>query len=469
LRRRLLFTICGTVLATLLLAGVATLLLARLGATNATKHDLEKQATALTSVFDEIDILALRPGGTGPNAPNAPNSPQQRAAVRARLKNLTTNLKLDDIGFLYGTSFSSLVGETPMGITLSPLDMTALSKGQRVSGKQHGIVYAAAPGTSRAGSYVIVLARRPASSAAPAARWFLLAAAGTLLAGALIAIRLSRTLTNPLVAARDATSRIAHGDLAARVADPHPGATDEISELSRSINTMAANLERSRGLERQFLLSVSHDLRTPMSSIQGYAEALTDGAIAPERAGEIILSESRRLDRLVTDLLLLARLDARTFTFDVHPLDIAPIVEASARGFEPRAHERGLTLGVTVTGAPLRAMVDGDRVAQILANLVENALKFARTRVEVAANAENGWIVLSVADDGPGIAPDDLPHVFERLYVARHHPRPQETGSGLGLAIVRELAETMGGQAQARSPVPHTGVGTQMLVALRPA
>ena len=316
---------------------------------------------------------------------------------------------------------------------------------------------------------MIVLARKPASSAAPAARWFLLAAAGTLLAGALIATRLSRRLTNPLVDARDATSRIANGDLAARVDDPHPGATDEMSELSRSINAMAASLERSRGLERQFLMSVSHDLRTPMASIQGYAEALTDQAIEPQRAGQVILSESRRLDRLVTDLLLLARLDARAFTFDVRPLDLVPIVQASTHGFEPRAIERGLTLGVDTPPEPLLALVDGDRLAQILANLVENALKFAGSRVDVSLRADNGWVVLSVADDGPGIAPEDLPHVFERLYVARHRPLPKETGSGLGLAIVGELAETMGGQVHARSPVPETGRGTQMLVALRPA
>lgn len=466
MRRRLLLTICGTVLATLLFAGAGTLLLARFGATEATRRDLERQATALTSVFDELNVLALRPANTGPNNPA---SPQQRATVRTRLKNLTTNLKVDDIGFLYGTSFADLQGETPNGITLSAIDMASLETGTRVSGKKNGIVYAAAPGKSRLGSYVIVLARKPASSAAPAARWFLLAAAGTLLAGALIAMRLSRTLTNPLVAARDATSRIANGDLAARVDDPQPGATDEMSELSRSINAMATSLERSRGLERQFLMSVSHDLRTPMSSIQGYAEALTDSAIEPQRAGQVILSESRRLDRLVTDLLLLARLDARAFTFDVRPLDLVPIVQASAHGFEPRASERGLTLDVGAPAEPLLAFVDGDRLAQILANLVENALKFAGSRVDVSLRPDNGWVLLSVADDGPGIAPEDLPHVFERLYVARHRPLPNETGSGLGLAIVRELAETMGGHVHARSPVPQTGCGTQMLVTLRPA
>ncbi len=315
---------------------------------------------------------------------------------------------------------------------------------------------------------MIVLARRPASSASPAARWFLLAAAATLLAGALVAVRLSRTLTHPLDAARDATSRIADGDLAARVPDPHPTATDELSQLSRSINAMAISLERGRGLDRQFLMSVSHDLRTPMASIQGYAEALTDHAIDPKRAGEVILSESRRLDRLVTDLLLLARLDARAFTFDIRPLDLVPIVHALVNGFGPRAVERGIELRVDAPSS-LLAHVDGDRLAQVLANLVENALKFARSNVGLALRSDNEWVVLAVSDDGSGIAAEDLDHVFERLYVARHHPTPKESGSGLGLAIVRELVETMGGHVHARSPVPQTGVGTEMLVALRPA
>ena len=464
-RRRLLLTICGTVFMTLLVAGAGTLALARIGATDATKRDLEKQSTALVSVFDELNILGLRPTA---GAATPQTAQQLRAQIRTRLQNLTTNLKLDDIGLLYGTSFENLDGETPKGITLSTADVAALKAGRTVSGRRHGIVYAASAGTGRVGNYVIVLARRPASSASPAARWFLLAAAATLLAGALVAVRLSRTLTHPLDAARDATSRIANGDLAARVPDPHPTATDELSQLSRSINAMAISLERGRGLDRQFLMSVSHDLRTPMASIQGYAEALTDHAIDPKRAGEVILSESRRLDRLVTDLLLLARLDARAFTFDIRPLDLVPMVHALVNGFGPRAVERGIELRVDAPSS-LLAQVDGDRLAQVLANLVENALKFARSHVGLALRSDNEWVVLAVSDDGSGIAAEDLDHVFERLYVARHHPTPKESGSGLGLAIVRELVETMGGHVHARSPVPQTGVGTEMLVALRPA
>lgn len=465
MRRRLLLTICSTILVTLVLAGAGTLLLARFGSSNATRHDLEKQSSALASVFDELNLVGIRPGGGA----SSPASAALRTEVRARLKQLTTNLKVEDVGFLFGTSFATLEGDIPNGIVLSPQDRAELAAGRSVSGKQHGTVYAASSGSGRLGAYVIVLARKPSSSARPAAGWFLVAATGTLLFGALVAARLSRTLTHPLDAARDATSRIAAGDLAARVPEPHPAATDELSQLSRSINTMAENLERSRGLERQFLMSVSHDLRTPMASIQGYAEALADQAIDPERAAGVILSESRRLDRLVTDLLQLARLDARAFTLDQRPLDVVPIVEAAASGFVPRATERGITIRVHAPQTPLLAYVDGDRVAQVLGNLVENALRFARGTVDVTLRSDQGWVVLAVADDGPGIDEADLPHVFERLYVAKHRPTPSERGSGLGLAIVRELVEVMGGHVLARSPVPGATNGTEMLVALRPA
>ncbi len=465
MRRRLLLTICGTVLVTLVLAGAGTLVLARLGASDATRDDLEKQSVALAAVFEEVANVTLRPSGA--NTPLIV-SQQLRNQLRTRMQALSTNLDVQNIGLLFGSSFDRLEGELPEGITLSPNELTALKEGRSVTGRTDGVVYAASGGSGRIGTYVVVLARRPSSSATPAARWFFLAAAGTLIAGALVSVRLSRTLTRPLVAARDATVRIAAGDLAARVPDPHPSSADELSELSRSINAMAESLERSRGLERQFLMSVSHDLRTPMSSIQGYAEALTDEAIDPQRAGEIILAESRRLDRLVTDLLLLARLDARAFTFDLRPLDIVPIIEATAHGAMPNAAERGITIEVHAPVAPMVAVVDGDRLAQVLANLLENALKFATSRVDVRVGPDNGWVVLSVADDGPGISPADLPHVFERLYVAKHRPAPKESGSGLGLAIVRELVETMGGHVTARAPAA-SGRGAELLVALRPA
>ena len=337
-------------------------------------------------------------------------------------------------------------------------------------------MYAAAVGDARALKYVVVVARPPESDARPALGWFLVASAGTIALGFVIALWLSRGLTQRLRAAQATTHSIASGDLSARVPEPSTNDQDEVADLSRSINSMAVQLERARGLERQFLMSITHDLRTPLTSIQGYAEALADEAIEPKKAAETILAQSQRLNRLVTDLLDLARLDARSFSLDVVSGDVVGVVAGTARAFAPKAADRNIALSFPdreSDEAPIFASIDAMRLDQAVANLIDNALKFAQTRIDVSVFVHEGWVTISVADDGPGIAADDLPHVFERLYVAKARPTPKESGSGLGLAIVRELIGAMGGHVAARSPVPTTdggpARGTQMLVYLRPA
>ena len=214
---------------------------------------------------------------------------------------------------------------------------------------------------------------------------------------------------------------------------------------------MADSLERSRGLERQFLLSVSHDLRTPLTSIRGYAEAIADGAAPdPRGAAAVILGESRRLERLVKDLLDLAKLESRGFKLTPVTVDMTEIAEDSVAGFRREVEAAGLQIRCT-EAPPVLATADPDRLQQVIANLIENALRFASTTIEVTVVADPAWPRIEVADDGPGIAPEDLPHVFERLYVAAHQPKRKETGSGLGLAIVRELVELMNGSVQAEA------------------
>jgi two-component system sensor histidine kinase BaeS len=345
-----------------------------------------------------------------------------------------------------------------------------------VSGNRGRIVYAAAVGDARVLKYVVVVARPPVSDARPALGWFLIASAGTIALGFVIALWLSRGLTQRLRAAQETTHSIASGDLSARVPEPQNTDQDEVAELSRSINSMAAQLERARGLERQFLMSITHDLRTPLTSIQGYAEALADEAVEPKKAAETILAQSQRLNRLVTDLLDLARLDARSFSLELVRADVVGVVSGTVSAFAPKAADRGVEL-VLQPASPLYASIDVLRLDQAVANLIDNALRFATSRIEVAVFVHEGWVTVSVADDGAGIAPDDLPHVFERLYVAQARPTPKESGSGLGLAIVRELVGAMGGHVAARSPAgpvhdgddAGSGKGTQMLVYLRPA
>ena len=162
---------------------------------------------------------------------------------------------------------------------------------------------------------------------------------------------------------------------------------DELANLAHAINAMASELDVARGHERAFLLSVSHDLRTPLTSIRGYAEAIADGTVdgtdARIRAADVISSESRRLERLVADLLDLARLDAHQFSLHPTPVDARAVVRDAVEAFGPAAADIGVALDGRRRRRRCRPTLDRERLAQIVANLVENALKFATTRVAV--------------------------------------------------------------------------------------
>lgn len=210
-----------------------------------------------------------------------------------------------------------------------------------------------------------------------------------------------------------------------------------------------------RDQERQFLLSISHELRTPLTSIRGYADAVVEGATDDlTGAVSIIGAEARRLERLVRDLLDLARLDADRFSLSVGPVDAREVARQAADGFRPAATSLGLTLDTDLGPdvVPLWVEADPDRLAQIMANLLENASAFARSRIVLAEGAASGHPTLTVSDDGPGIPADELPRIFERHVTSDRVPR-RSTGSGLGLAIVVELATAMGADVRAESPL----------------
>jgi two-component system, OmpR family, sensor kinase len=260
-----------------------------------------------------------------------------------------------------------------------------------------------------------------------------------------------RRLARPVDAAAGAAHLIAAGDLAVRLPKPADEDRDELAGLARSINAMAEALERSKDVERQFLLSISHDLRTPLTSIRGYAGAIVDGtAVDAAAAAEVILAESARLQRLVSDLLDLARLDSHTFS--LHPVerDLRITLVDAVRAAVPTAARQGIALTVDDGGA-VPVVADEVRVRQLLGNLLENATKYASATVAVHVFAAGEDAVVLVDDDGPGIAVEDRPHVFDVLYVSRLRPARSEAGSGLGLAIVRQLAEAMGGSVRVDS------------------
>ncbi|MCU1391547.1 MAG: two-component sensor histidine kinase [Ilumatobacteraceae bacterium] len=443
--RRLAIVITAVVVATLVIAGLGTVVVGNLRARHTTLVEVRRQATEIAANLDQIVDSAA--DSTNP------------AVLRRTLRQLNIfrrALDLDGIAVLTSnvndTTFNG-ADQLPIQIDISIFSIERLRAGNEVSGNRGKLVFAAAPAVLPSGRLVVVVLTRQAASGLAAA-WgtFFLAALATLALGIGAAILLGRRLSRPIREASAATTSIARGELGTRLTEPPAQDHDDLAELARSVNRMAVELERARVLEQQFLLSVSHDLRTPLTSIRGYAEAISDGAGDPQRSAAIIRSEARRLERLVADLLDLAKLRAKSFSLHVERVDLVALAAVAGQGFEPDAAERGLTIHHS-GGGQLPVMADHDRLGQVAANLIENSLKYARTTVTITAARDDLWAVLAVDDDGPGIPDADLPHVFDRLYVARSQPTRHESSSGLGLAIVKELVEAMGGSVIAtRSP-----------------
>ena len=237
----------------------------------------------------------------------------------------------------------------------------------------------------RFGGQIAVVLTRDVGDLGPSWGYFLVSGGVALLIAALVAWQLSRRISRPLVDAMEATARIAAGDLDSQVPVRAHDYAESMS-LGRSINEMAQTLKEGRSRERHLLLSVSHELRTPLTSIRGFAEAITDGAVEDTTgAAEVIIAESRRLERLVGDLLDLTKLESRQMSITARPSDVADVVHTTAEGFRPPAERNGVDLVIEVPTGDLKPMlVDPDRLAQVLANLLENALTFARSRVCVA-------------------------------------------------------------------------------------
>lgn len=445
-RRRITLAILGTVAVALLLTGLGTLVLDRLAARTETESELRSQARGLAEIV-------------------APTVLNDGKLARPKVQAVIEGFQLEGIGFVFLGPGGNRFGELPPGIDGDLVDPTRLAAGETLSGREGRLVYAMAPTGAAKGTLVAVLTRRVDRAPGPGFRWFVVAAGAVLLLGTVVASRLSRAVAGPLGRAEVATQRIAEGDLATRL-PVGPGDDDELARLARSINVMAERLERARLQERQFLLSVSHDLRTPLTAVRGYAEAIAEGKVPDlAAAGRVILGEAQRLERLVRDLIDLARLDARAFSLRSQVAPVAEVVREALDGFGREADDGGIELVVTDDGSDAQAFVDPDRLAQVVANLVENGIRFASTGVRVEITATNSIVAVAVLDDGAGIAPEDLPRVFERLYVARSGPERSRPASGLGLAIVEELVVAMGGSVEVSSPTSAAG-GSRFVVSL---
>jgi two-component system sensor histidine kinase BaeS len=223
---------------------------------------------------------------------------------------------------------------------------------------------------------------------------------------------------------------------------------------------MAEQLARARAAEKQFLLSVSHELKTPLTAIRGYAEGVADGAFHMDEAVETISIEAARLERLVRDLLDLARMNRTDFSIHREKVDLATIAREAVQRYEGQAREFGVTLEAFAP-EPAPAIGDPDRVLQVASNLVENALRLTPRGGVVRVFAEPGAIV--VEDTGPGLSQEDLPRAFERFYLYSRYSSDRPVGTGLGLSIVKELTQGMGGSVEVDSAPGH---GTRFTVRL---
>ena len=277
--------------------------------------------------------------------------------------------------------------------------------------------------------------------------------AATLIAiatAAVVSLLVAARIARPISALARAARRIAGGDYAERVPVDEPG---ELGDLAMSFNEMAVSLEATERRRLQLVGDVAHELRTPLTTLDGYLEGLEDGVVEPsEQTWGLLRTETARMTRLVNDLAELWRAESHQLPLRLETVDAAAVAREVGERMATGARSRAVELVLPADVADAKA--DRDRVAQILGNYLSNAFRHAPdgSRVTVSASRRGDVVRLSVADEGPGLAEDQLDAVFERFYRVDSARSRTAGGSGIGLAIVRALAEAMGGQAWAESP-----------------
>jgi two-component system OmpR family sensor kinase len=292
--------------------------------------------------------------------------------------------------------------------------------------------------------------------------------AGTvaLVLSVLLALLISRSVAAPLRRVASAAEAIARGETGTRAPVSGPA---EVQALARSFNTMADQVEAAQQSQRDFVANVSHELKTPLTSIQGFSQALLDGtARAPEttaRAARVIHEEAERMRRMADELLTLARFDSGQVVIARDPVELGSLLRGCIEKLAPQAQAAGVALELD---APDRLFLTGDtdRLAQVFANLLDNSVAHTLTggKVTIAARRveEEHTVEVTVTDGGEGIPAEALPRIFERFYQV-DKARQRSRGAGLGLAITKEIVEAHGGTIAAESVV---GLGSKFTVRL---
>ncbi|MBR7091902.1 MAG: HAMP domain-containing histidine kinase [Clostridia bacterium] len=264
---------------------------------------------------------------------------------------------------------------------------------------------------------------------------------------------LTYRLVKPLRRMAEAARKFGAGDFADRIAVKEK---DEIGALAQAMNNMADSLASAEGMRRGFIASVSHELRTPMTTISGFVDGILDGTIPPEQHRhylQIVSSEVKRLSRLVQSMLSLSRMDAGEMRLNPVEFDLTELAGGVLLSFEDRIEKKGLRVEGGETAEPVLVQADRDLIGQVVYNLVENAVKFSDEggTLRIATRSDGRHAYFTLRNTGPGIAPEEMPHIFQRFYKSDASRSLDKTGMGLGLYLVRQILTLHGGEITVRS------------------
>jgi len=367
----------------------------------------------------------------------------------------------DSSGTIVGDTSREWVGESAAGLGLS--NPTTII----VSSQEVGKLYLLLPGIAGA-QYAVPGIVAPGQPGFPIQRpgfspeqgflsrvnrSLVIAGAAGAVAAILLGLLLTRQVTNPIRALRKGAARIAGGDLAYRV---KVKSRDEFGQLATSFNSMAASLDNSDQVRRRLLADIAHELRTPLSVIEGTVDAMLDGVYEPNAANlNSIKEETALLTRLVADLRDLTLAESGQLKLQIEPTDLAELVQRRVSQIEVIAREKNVTLKKDIAGGLPQLEVDGGRIEQAIANLLDNALNHTTSggTVTVAVSSTEEGILVSISDTGEGIPAEHLSHIFERFYKVDDARSRKAGGAGLGLAIAKQMVELHGGRIWVESEV----------------
>lgn len=289
-------------------------------------------------------------------------------------------------------------------------------------------------------------------------RYILWAAFVALMLAVLFSFLLIRRILKPLYQMGLVTGKIAQGDYTVRV---RVTSADEIGELAKSFNGMADSLERFERLREDMVANVAHELRSPLTNMRGYLEALSKGVLPPSQTTlEMLHGETLRLSGLTDDLLLLSKADSAHSTLRPQKFNLRECITQAVDFFRTQFDAKGIMVETEFGDGADEVTADHDKIGQVVRNLLQNALQYTPRggRVNLALSRRPGWVRATFTNTGDGINQKDLPYIFERFYRAEKSRSREFGGAGIGLAIVKELVEAHGGRVGAESPASETRV-----------